>query len=76
MICSEENENIMNYLEKLGPTNIGALDKAFLISVNDFLVSSDHLKLLSFFNILVICFTNSTKFVMNLLKKFTSSRND
>ena len=76
MVCSKANENIMNSLEKLGLTSIGALDKSFLISTKDFLASTGYLKLLSFFNILFTYFTTSAKFVMNLLKKFTLPRND
>ena len=76
MVCSEENENIMNSLEKLGLTNTGASVKAFLISEKDLLALIDYLKLLSFFNILLIYFTTSTKFVINLLKKLTVLRND
>jgi hypothetical protein len=75
MVCSEENKNIINYLGKIGLTNTGTSVKAFLISAKDCLASTVHLKLLSFFNILLIYFTTSTKFMMNLLKKFTLSRN-
>ena len=76
MVCSEANEKIMNFLSKLGLTNTGASDKARLISVKDYLASTDHLKLLSFFNTLFTYFTTSAKLVMNLLKKFTLPRND
>ena len=76
MVCSEENENMMNSLEKLGLTNTRDSFKPFLIPIKDYLASIDNFKLLSFFNILVIYFTTSTKFVINLVKKFTLRRND
>ena len=66
----------MNSLEKLGLTNTGASNKYFLILVKDFLDSTDHLKLLSFLNILFTYLITSAKLVMNLLKKFTLPRND
>lgn len=76
MVCSEANENIMNSLVKFGLTNIGASVKAFLISVKDYLASTIHLIQLSFLNMLAMCFTTSTKFVINLHKKSTLPRND
>ena len=76
MVCSEENEKIMKSLSKLGLTSTGASDKTHLISVKDCLASTDHLKFVSFFNILFSYFTTSSKLVMNLLKKFILPRND
>ena len=76
MVCSEAKENIMKSLQKLGLTNIGTSNNAYLMLMKDCLASLDHLKVLYFFNILFIYFTTSTKFVMNLLRKLTLPRND
>ena len=76
MVFSKENEKIMNSLEKFGLTSTRDSIKAFLISAKVLLASTVHLIPLSFLTMLVMFFTTSTKFVINLLKKFTLPRND
>ena len=74
IVCYEENENRRKYFIKSGLDNIGYLVSATLISSKYFLASRFHLISFPFLSMQVMCFMISSKFGMNLLKKFTFPR--
>jgi hypothetical protein len=76
IICSKVNESKMKSLVKSGLDSIGYLVNATLIYSNDYLASIFHLISFPFLIMQVICFIISSKFRMNLLKKFTFPRKD
>jgi hypothetical protein len=76
IVCSEVNENKMKYFVKSGLANTRDLVSATLIYLNDFLDYRFHLISFHFLSMKVICFIILTRFVMNILKKFTFPRKD
>ena len=75
-MCSKENENMRNYLEKSGLASMGASVMALSMPSNDCLASGVHLISWSFPSMLVIYFTILSNSAMNILRKFNFPRND
>lgn len=76
IVCSEVKEKIIKSFWKSRLIRTGVLVRDCLMASKNYLASTVHLSSESFLNILFCSLINSTKFEMNLLRKFIFPKND